>query len=217
MFFGWGKKKLDAAKEYISPEIQKHLPTLSRRRMSLIKIDAYGIVDAKRWHKEVRYFFDNVIKPKLTWEHRNALEKYGIAKILEEMIENPAREEAERLLSSFSYDHTMSPIEYERFCATRLESTGWMCEMTSASGDQGADIIARKSAYILVVQCKRYSANVGNWAVQEAIAARSHFKASHACVVSNASFTRSAQDLADSTGVFLVHHNELDIIESRFG
>ena len=46
-------------------------------------------------------------------------------------------------------------------------------------------------------------------AVQEVAAARDHYRADYAAVVTNASFTRAAQDLAASTGVKLVSYVDM--------
>jgi restriction system protein len=92
-------------------------------------------------------------------------------------------------------------------------SSGWTAKATGATGDQGADIIAEKEGMRLIVQCKLFGKPVGNGAVQEAHAARAHFRATHAAVVTNADFTRSARDLAATTGVALIHHSQLGEIE----
>jgi restriction system protein len=65
------------------------------------------------------------------------------------------------------------------------------------------------------IQCKRYSKPVGNKAVQEIVAGMTHWNGTHAVVVSNAGFTKAAQKLAESTGVFLVNDMELENLENR--
>jgi restriction system protein len=71
------------------------------------------------------------------------------------------------------------------------------------------DIIAERDGKRIVVQCKFYSKPVGNKAVQEA-AARLHGRADKAIVVSNAAYTKAARQLAGTTGVILLHHDDLD-------
>lgn len=218
MFWGKARKQeqaLQRAKEKIASQVSEHLPTLARRRMALIKVDAYGVVDAKGWMKECQHFVDKVIRPRLSEEEAEAVAAAGLSKLMTEMLEEPAREECARLEAGFNYSDGMSPIEYERFCAARLEATGWNCELTKGSGDQGVDVVARKGGTILVVQCKKYSAPVGNGAVQEVVAAKGHIKAHYAAVVSNAPFTRSAIELATSTRTLLLNHADLDIIDER--
>ena len=104
---------------------------------------------------------------------------------------------------------SLSPIEFERFCASQLQLEGWSVMCTAVSGDQGADIIAESGNTRIAIQCKQYSQPVGNAAVQEAVAARIFYDADQAMVVSNASFTRSAVDLATKAAVLLLHHTKL--------
>lgn len=64
----------------------------------------------------------------------------------------------------------MDGHEYEYACAQYLKRNGFInVQVTKASGDQGIDIIATKGKKY-GIQCKYYSAAVGNKAVQEAYA-----------------------------------------------
>jgi hypothetical protein len=99
----------------------------------------------------------------------------------------------------------LDPISFERECANELSRSGWTTRTTSGSGDQGIDVIATTPRVKLVVQCKRYANSVGNSAVQEIIAGREFEKADFAAVISTGIFTKSAQALASSANVFLLH------------
>jgi HJR/Mrr/RecB family endonuclease len=104
----------------------------------------------------------------------------------------------------------MTPSDYEYHCAELLRGAGWEVELTGASGDQGVDVLAQKSGLSVAVQCKLHFAKpIGNKAVQEAHAAAGFVEASHAVVVSNNTYTRSAEALADRLRVLLLHHSEL--------
>ena len=70
-------------------------------------------------------------------------------------------------------------------------------------------MLAHRRGRTLVVQCKLYRKPVGNTAVQEVAAARLHQRADMAAVVSNAPFTPAARQLARTTGVHLLHHEQL--------
>lgn len=108
------------------------------------------------------------------------------------------------------YHHsTMSPQGFEQWCRDTLRKHGWEARLVGAVGDQGADVIAERSGVTMVVQCKYYSSSVGNTAVQEVHAAKSYYGATRAIVVTNASYTRGAQDLAARTGVLLLTANQL--------
>ena len=114
-----------------------------------------------------------------------------------------------------SFDPSMTPQEYERYCADLLSGSGWFTRLTPGSGDQGADIICEYEGFRMVVQCKLYSSPVGNSAVQEAIAAKAFEFADEAVVVTNAEFTRSARELANVSGVLLLHHEQLQDLRPK--
>jgi hypothetical protein len=94
-------------------------------------------------------------------------------------------------------------IEFENLVAKLFSDAGFRVRGTPATNDQGADIIARKAGYQVVVQAKRYSGSVGNAAVQEVIAAREYYTADEAWVVTSSTFTSSARDLANRSRVSL--------------
>lgn len=95
---------------------------------------------------------------------------------------------------------------YEKHCITKMRFQGYIfvrqCGRTRAP-DFGADIVARRLFWKIVVQCKHYSKPVGVRAVQEVIAARQYYGASIAAVATNRTFTRAAKQLAQRCGVEL--------------
>lgn len=93
---------------------------------------------------------------------------------------------------------------FERHVAETYRRLGYRVELTKASGDQGADVIAQRSGERIAIQCKRYTGTVGNAAVQQAFAAHTHYGCSRAAVVCSSRFTSSARSLAQTTGVELV-------------
>jgi len=105
---------------------------------------------------------------------------------------------------------TNDPIEYENFVSKHLINLGWKTSKTPATGDQGADVIANRNGVYMVIQCKLYSSPVGNKAIQEVYAAKGFYGAKLAAVVSNATYTKSAKQLASSLDVLLLHHDQLD-------
>lgn len=112
---------------------------------------------------------------------------------------------------------TLSGIEFELHCLRLFLRQGWDAVVTKGSGDQGADIIARKAGKTVVVQCKHYGSSVGNAAVQEVYAAKAHVRVDIACVVSNAQFTAGARQLAATTGVLLLNESALQDTNETFG
>lgn len=100
-------------------------------------------------------------------------------------------------------DRTMEQVDnmtgeqFETFVAAVLEGNGYeIRQMTRATGDFGADIIAYRNEELIAVQCKRYAKPVGLKAVQEAIAAMKHYECDRCLVVTNNRFTKQAMELA---------------------
>jgi Restriction endonuclease len=100
-------------------------------------------------------------------------------------------------------------IDFERVCETRLTAGGFEVQITPATGDFGADIIALKDDLGYAIQCKDTSKPVGVKAVQEAVAARSHYKVDFAVVCASAGFTDAAIELATSNRVLLCNADQL--------
>lgn len=98
--------------------------------------------------------------------------------------------------------------QYEIACARRLKRQGYRnVKLTPVTGDFGADIVANDATGRLVCfQCKCYSSNVGESAVQEVISAVHYYGASYGVVVTNADFTPKAKQLARAVGVALWPH-----------
>ncbi len=97
----------------------------------------------------------------------------------------------------------MDGYEFEKFVAELFSKMGFGSEITKASGDQGIDVIASKNGKKLGIQAKCYSSTVGNSAIQEAVAGKSHYRLDKVIVVTNNFFTNSAQQLAQSNSVIL--------------
>ena len=193
----------------IKKEVGAHHHALKRNRQKLT--DDYGILDNNKWEKELEYFVTRVLMPKLhatntymKWVLRNS----GLTAVLVLAV-NDALEEGDYEFDTPSYDEEMDPIAYESMCADILGQNGWDAVITNTSGDQGADIFAKKDGVSVVLQCKKYSSPVGNKAVQEAHAGKGFMDATAAAVVTNSSYTTSAKQLAVSLSVLLLHHDEL--------
>ena len=108
----------------------------------------------------------------------------------------------------------MDGLMFEHWCAEQLELTGWSCAVSRASGDQGVDVFATKHGRVVAIQCKRFTAPIGNKAVQEAHAGMKHYNANFAVVLGTGGFTKSAQELAATTGVQLVDAANISLLET---
>lgn len=112
-------------------------------------------------------------------------------------------------------------IDFEHWCAAQIEKQGWTVRVSKASGDQGIDIEALRPGLTVAIQCKRYAEPIGNKAVQEAAAGTAHYRANLGCVIGTGGYTRSAVELAGSTGVVLLDAENIDqfteIVTERIG
>lgn len=98
----------------------------------------------------------------------------------------------------------MDGHEFEYFCADILCAYGFTdVTVTQGSGDQGIDVIAYRDGIKHGVQCKCYSSTIGNKAIQEALAGKIFYQCHVGIVLTNNYFTKSAQDLAEHSGIVL--------------
>lgn len=95
-------------------------------------------------------------------------------------------------------------IDFEHWCAARIEEQGWNVRVSNASGDQGIDIEAMKDGILVAIQCKRYTGAIGNKSVQEAYTGATHYRADRAVVIGTGGYTKAAIELATNTGVILL-------------
>lgn len=107
------------------------------------------------------------------------------------------------LKSPLSRIDKMTGEEFEVYLKVYFENNGYKVEQTPASNDYGADLICTNKDGVMVVQAKRYDANVGTAAVQEVVAAREYYEAERCLVVTNSYFTRNAKSLAEANDVEL--------------
>lgn len=209
--------------------ICQHRSILGRKLRQLAYVDDYGLEVLDGWKRESKYFLENVVltdpaidslrfqlhrkdpsEDKEHWFHSLYMAK------AQELVDYHAKHEWEMRSSesspSFDSD-SCSPAEYEQHCAAILEAVGWSSKVVGGTGDQGVDVTATKDGRTLVAQCKKYMSPVGNSAVQEIFTGKQHYAAHYAAVVSNQSYTPAARQLAATTGVLLLHHDQLQNID----
>lgn len=197
------RKILQIAKNIVS----EHKRELMTKRFQNTVKRSYNLVDTKKWEQEKIFFIKQLIIPRINKPSREVLQ--DILNIIEFETEDYKNIQPE-------FNANMSPYEYEHYVANLLKSYGWDSYVTKSSGDQGIDVIASKNGIRIVAQCKLYSQPVGNKAVQEIASGKIFEKADIAVVVTNNSFTKSAEQLATSTGVKLLHHSQLQELDKVF-
>lgn len=210
---------------------------LAVKMAQLIYLDDYGDICLDDWFKELGRFTADRIHTIDGYLHSSIPKKYqDYADLLDldyqlniqlmnpdytrqEVIEDVSHmimSDVERYYERLSKNHVpnklddvINPYEYERSISDAFSSLGWTSYSTSGSGDQGADVIAEKNGLKLVVQCKLYSSSIGNKAVQEVAAALGFYHGDISAVITNSDFTKSAKQLAQSLGVYLLHHSQI--------
>ena len=121
------------------------------------------------------------------------------------------------LIDEYKYENNpnnQKGIAFENHCMKILISKGWRVEETPKSGDQGIDLIASIEKYRLCIQCKDHKKPIGNKAVQEVSAGKKYWNGTHAILVSQSGYTKSAYKLAAANNVLLISTLELNNIVS---
>lgn len=122
-----------------------------------------------------------------------------LAESLDRHVVVPSRSEVDQ----------MSGPTFEELLARLFRSLGWEVRRTGRAGDQGADLILFGPEETVVVQAKRHGSPVGNFAVQEIVAAVPFYHANRAICVTNATFTAAAIELARANSVELIDGADL--------
>ena len=87
---------------------------------------------------------------------------------------------------------SMSGLEFERYMASVFEALGYDAKLVGGAGDQGVDLVLRKGAEVVAVQCKNYAQPVGNRPVQEIYAGARYHGVDRSWVVAPEGFTKGA-------------------------
>lgn len=107
----------------------------------------------------------------------------------------------------------LSGVEFEIWISKLLKENGFAdVRGTPATGDQGADLIAKKDGKTIIIQAKRYQGTVGNKAVQEVISAVQFYRGDEGLVITNSTFTPSAKALAHRSNIKLIDGKMLENI-----
>ena len=109
-----------------------------------------------------------------------------------------------------NYDN-MDGHDFEYYCADILRKNGFCnVEVTQGSGDHGIDVLAEKDGISYAIQCKCYSSNIGNAAIQQAHTGKSLYRKDIAVVMTNRFFTQQAINEANELGVKLWDRNKIN-------
>lgn len=206
------KRKLT---DLLSKNIDEHHETLLRKKSTLIYRGEYGEVDRSGWNRELNKFIRIIIPSDNFKNIRNEMgEKKFLEFIKKQINENLRDYDIPNFIDEqINEVQGMDGVEYEILCELLFENNGWNVQRTNTTGDQGIDLIASKNGLRLAVQCKRYTGNVGNKAVQEAYSGKKFYDADAAVVITNSFYTKSARTLSQKLDVLLLHHDDIDDLE----
>lgn len=203
--------ELESAMRSADQQIERHRSALIGYYRQSLRRDQFGNEDASVWRKWITTFVETQVRPevlssRVPMDHA-LLEQ--LAKHVDGRVRHMASSDQIAETTDGASD-TLTPIDYERNCASSLFRRGWTVHPTPATGDHGADVVAEKGTKRLIVQCKLYSQPVGNKAVQEAYSALRLYNGTHACVVAPNGFTAQAERAAQGLSVKLLHHSQLE-------
>ncbi len=186
--------------------IKKHKSTIRSAYRNTVTSNSFGKKDYSRFTKElIEFIKDN----SSIYKEMDSLDvSVSIKFESEESIQS-----IEDVIGvdddETSFESSMDPIAYERLCADLFKKAGWRAKATQASSDQGVDVEAERKGVKLVAQCKRFSKQVGNKAVQEVVAGLKYYEAEVGVVIAPNGFTKSAIKLAEANDIKLIHHDEI--------
>ena len=101
-------------------------------------------------------------------------------------------------------------LRLEECCRDYFIGEKWTAKCTNKSNDFGADVLAFRNDYSVVVQCKAHKKQVGVDAVQQAFTAAYYYKANFPVVISQHSFSHNAIILARHTNTVLLSWDNLE-------
>jgi restriction system protein len=201
--------------ELLQELISRHILTLRKKYAQTVSRGDYGQwTGIDSWLKEIEIFSDAVVmsNAEVANVRTRALrlgfvEFFDVKTWLPSLID--AAIEASDIVEEAIDIEQMSGEVFEAHCFEILLSSGWSVVPKGGSGDQGVDLVGTLGKIRVAFQCKRYSQPVGNKAVQEVAAGRQYEQCDLAAVVTNATYTPAARQLASAINVMLLHYSEL--------
>jgi HJR/Mrr/RecB family endonuclease len=107
----------------------------------------------------------------------------------------------------------LTPAFYEEAVTNGLNSLGWRARLRKPGENPDADVNAQMGGRRVIVQCPGFVSPIVISAVRDLYEAKIRENVDCAAIVSNAKFTPDALQLALSTGVILLRHDNLAELE----
>ena len=227
------RKRLKSIDAYGNENLKRWFgkPPINKKEIKLdLSQNGYGFKEGIPyfWFREILKSFESIDIFFSKWEHYIRINPIIWDEILGKdrklqfedwylFIASMVEKSCINLIDEYKYENNLNNqkgIAFENQCMEILISKGWRVEETPKSGDQGIDLIASIEKYRLCIQCKDHKKPIGNKAVQEVSAGKKYWNGTHAILVSQSGYTKSAYKLAAANNVLLISTLELNNIVS---
>jgi Holliday junction resolvasome RuvABC ATP-dependent DNA helicase subunit len=112
---------------------------------------------------------------------------------------------------------SMTAVAFKEFTASLFREIGYAVEIAPGTSDDGIDLLLRKNNQLIAVQCKRWSAPVGEAVVRDFYGALMSSGAQSGNVVTTSTFTSHAYSFAEGKPMKLVDLEALIDLATRRG
>ncbi|MEX0806461.1 MAG: restriction endonuclease [Candidatus Binatia bacterium] len=110
----------------------------------------------------------------------------------------------------------MSRLDFEEFVARAFREMGYSVEITPISGDHGIDLLMRKDHQLVVVQCKRWNASIGEPVIREFYGSLMGAGAQSGYIITTGAFTSQAYSFVQDKPIQLVDLDALiNLVNSK--
>jgi len=227
------RKRLKSIDAYGNEDLKRWFgkPPINKKEIKFdLSHNGYGFKEGIPyfWFREILKSFETIDIYFSKWEHYIRINPIIWDEILAKdrklkvedwylFIASMVEKSCINLIDEYKYENNLNNqkgIAFENYCMKILISKGWRVEETPKSGDQGIDLIASIEKYRLCIQCKDHKKPIGNKAVQEVSAGKKYWNGTHAILVSQSGYTKSAYKLAAANNVLLISTLELNNIDS---
>lgn len=139
----------------------------------------------------------------------------------EALAQKAKQEQREQLAQSVGTDiYALSGVEFEMVCQTLIEKMGFTTETTKASGDGGIDIIAYNHQPLLsgkyIIQCKRYSGNVGEPIIRDLYGVVMSERANKGILMTTGHFSNYALSFANGKPLELIDGQKMEALLTQY-
>jgi restriction system protein len=213
-------EKYALALEIALDEIHAQASALRAAKLDSMRPDRHGTMHPDGWEREKALFVHSRLSARLGEAgYRDMLPPLMLAIDTEIERQTNASVEPPSFASDVDSGNAYSAaapeidLELSTFatrCTSLLENAGWKTEPGSTeTGKTTIDILAERNGHKLLLQCKGGAAPVGVEAVQQVFAQKDRRRVDVAAIVTHASFTRAAQQMASANGVHALHGDGL--------